>query len=121
MRTYRISNRISGHTICIVEAEYKRLAIDAAPVSVTSQIDLNADDVEMERVVFVVQNHSGEYWTGDCWGSVMSAEEYDTLGDLPGEIDGLVLEVHSGIDEREIDARYYEGDSAECSAKVRLI
>lgn len=121
MRTYRISNEISGHTICFVEADRMAKAIDAAPRSVASQIDLEASDIDVERVLFVVENTSGQFWTGECWSVVQVAKEYDTLGDLPQDIDGLTLDVHMGIDEREIDARYYEDGADECSAIVRLV
>lgn len=58
---------------------------------------------------FRIQNNSGDWWTGSCFGVEQCAEKYDSLDDLPTEIDGLGLEIHDD-DPSKPDARYYAAD-----------
>ena len=42
-----------------------------------------------------IKNSHGAYWTGDHWGVVQAAEEYETVEDLPDEVDGADKWIHS--------------------------
>ena len=47
---------------------------------------------------YAIQNTSGQWWTGSCWGVEQAREEYASMDDLPFEVDannvadGTVLE-----------------------------
>ena len=68
---------------------------------------------------FRIQDNSGAWWTGSCFGAEQAAERYDSLDDLPEEIDGLELEIHDS-DPTKPDARYYAEGEMEAEASVRM-
>ena len=65
-----------------------------------------------------IQNTSGNFWTGNCWGVVQNAMECANLEDVPlwiidGEDEDLTLDVHA-----DNCVRYYRGDSRDAEASV---
>ena len=68
--------------------------------------------------IMKIQNTSGQYWTGTCWGVEQNAVEYASTDDLPlwiddGEGEELMLEGDS-----DDDVRYYRGDNEEAEASL---
>jgi len=66
-----------------------------------------------------IQNTSGQYWTGSCWGVEQNAEEYGhTLAD------DAPLWIDDGEDEELTrggypdDVNYYRGDSEDAEASL---
>ena len=62
-----------------------------------------------------IQNTSGQYWTGECWGARQAAAEYVTYEDLPLELDdgdrSLTRVIHSTPHRGGyLDVRYYDPD-----------
>lgn len=57
-----------------------------------------------------ITNGSGQYWTGECWGVVQNAQEYDTIEDLPLEIDGAEIEQFA-----DDEIRYFENEEDEAA------
>ena len=35
---------------------------------------------------YAIQNTSGQWWTGDCWGVIQARAEYNALDDLPATV-----------------------------------
>jgi len=65
-----------------------------------------------------IQNTSGQYWTGSCWGVKQNAAYYASVDDAPLWIDdGEDAELILGVYSAEI-AHYYRGDSEEAEASV---
>ena len=74
-----------------------------------------------------IKNNSGQYWTGTCWGVKQAAEEYESVEELPQEIDDgdklLNLELFDlfDIDDTACNPRYYnvndDGDNAIASVE----
>ena len=70
---------------------------------------------------YAIENGSGEWWTGECFGVEQAREVYDSLDALPE-----VIETNGGI-ELELtvfasdDARYYVEGSEESEARVREV
>ncbi len=62
----------------------------------------------------IIENTSGAYWTGSCWGVRQAAREYDGIDDLPEEIGDLELWTQPDAGE----ARYYPVDGAEADAEA---
>jgi len=65
-----------------------------------------------------IQNTSGQYWTGSCWGVKPNAMEYATTANLSLWIDDggdeeLSMEVSPGN-----SVRYYRGDSVDAEASL---
>jgi hypothetical protein len=56
----------------------------------------------------LIKNTSGQYWTGNGWGVIQTAENYETINDLPEEIGGLLQEVFSLPENGFMDVRYYD-------------
>jgi len=67
---------------------------------------------------YAIQNGSGEWWTGECWGVEQVREEYSSVEDLPECIDDpeLMLEVFASD-----DMRYYASGAQESEARVREV
>lgn len=69
---------------------------------------------------YAIENTSGQWWTGECWGDERAREMYESLDDLPDEIENLTLFV--GWTD-PLDAGYSDPDSDEYTilAKVRTL
>lgn len=49
---------------------------------------------------YFIENSSGQYWTGECWGVMLAAQNYRE-DDLPDEVDGYkVLDATLPIEDR---------------------
>lgn len=58
-----------------------------------------------------ITNHSGQYWTGHCFGVAQNAQEYETIEDLPVWLDMNKIEIFCDTMLRGwIDIRWYPLD-----------
>jgi len=71
-----------------------------------------------EKYEYGVQNASGQWWTGECWGVEQARADYESLDDLP-EIPGLDLE-EDDTDPGSPQIGYYEENTDHWVASVHI-
>ena len=76
---------------------------------------------------FAIENEHGQWWAGTCWSVEQSREEYDSIDDLPFEInadnlsDNLITYApYQDAPCRSFDIRYNAYD-IDTEAVVRII
>lgn len=69
--------------------------------------------------MYAIENTSGQWWTGECWGVEQARAEYG-LQELPYIIDEAIRSDHWVSDEY-IDIRYYLADDEDAIASVRKV
>ncbi len=70
---------------------------------------------------YAIENGSGQWWTGECFGVEKAREVYASMDDLPPWIetnDGVELELEIFAPD---DARYYAEGAQESDARVREV
>jgi len=67
---------------------------------------------------YAIENGSGQWWTGECWGAEQARAEYDSIDDLPDYIDDPELELEVFASD---DMRYYAEGAQESEARVREV
>ena len=78
---------------------------------------------------FAIQNNSGDWWTGACWGECWGVEQarevFDSVEDLPDflcdtEDEEVELHIHANV-EHDFDARYYRDGEYDAYAGVKVL
>ena len=64
---------------------------------------------------YVIQNAIGNYWTGEHFGAPQAVQTYDSIDELPAEVDGAEIEIYSND-----DIRYFADDSEAAVAGVMI-
>lgn len=59
---------------------------------------------------YAIENSSGQWWTGSCWGVEQAREEY-TQDNIPCEIDGLAIWINSWSE--PLDVGYIRDEDAD--------
>lgn len=70
---------------------------------------------------YAIENNSGEWWNGECFGVEQVREEYESMDDLPDYIEtsgGTELELTVFASD---DARYYAEGEQDAEAGVREV
>lgn len=67
---------------------------------------------------YAIENTSGQWWTGTCWGVKQAREEYYDLEDMPYTIEDDLIDILC-LD--PLDARYFSDTSDDATASVREV
>lgn len=66
-----------------------------------------------------IQKNNGQWWSGACWGVEQAREVYDSVEDLPEEIEGATKEVFQ-LNSGALEIQYLAPDEADDAGVVGI-